>query len=80
MLGFVVGVRNTFYIIEVNLNYDNEDEVSVFSMMLDKAKVKIGSYLSKDEKIEIEKVLSYRIENKKGYMKVYYMLLEDITV
>ena len=71
---------NTFYIIEVELNYDSEDEASVFSRMLDKAKVKIGSYLSKDEKIEVERVLNYKIENNKGYMKVYYMLLEDITI
>lgn len=71
---------NTFYIIEVNLNYDDEDEASVFSRMLDKAKVKISSYLSKDEKIEIERVLDYKINDGIGYMKVYYMLLEDITI
>jgi len=71
---------NTFYVIEVNLDYENEDEASVFSRMLDKAKLKISSYLSKDEKIEIERVLKYKIGNNKGYMKVYYMLLEDITV
>jgi len=71
---------NTFYIIEVDLEYNDEDEASVFSLMLDKAKVKIGSYLSKDEKIEVERVLNYKIEKNRGYMKVYYMLLEDITV
>lgn len=71
---------NTFYIIEVSLDYYDEDEASVFSRMLDKAKVKIGSYLSKEEKIEVERILNYKIEGNKGYMKVYYMLLEDITV
>ena len=71
---------NTFYIIEVNLNYSEEDEASVFSTMLDKAKVKVGSYLSKGEKIEIERVLDYKINDGVGYMKIYYMLLEDITI
>lgn len=71
---------NTFYVIEVNLDYEYEDEASVFSKMLDKAKIKISSYLSKDEKIEIERVLNYKIEDNKGYMKIYYMLLEDITI
>ncbi len=71
---------NTFYIIEVNLDYEGMDEASVFSRMLDKAKVKIGENISKDEKIEIERVLDYKIEENKGYMKVYYMLLEDITI
>lgn len=71
---------NTFYIIEVNLDYNEDDEASVFSRMLDRAKVKISSYLSKGEKVEIERVLNYKIENNKGYMKVYYMLLEDITI
>ena len=71
---------NTFYIINVEYEYDELDEVEVFSKMLDKAKIKIGTYLSKDEKIEIEKVLNYKIDKNKGNMKVYYMLLEDITI
>ena len=71
---------NTFYIIDVNVEYINEDEAAVFAKMLDKAKLKISSYLSKDEKIEIERVLSYKIGDNNGYMKVYYMLLEDITI
>lgn len=71
---------NTFYIIEVNLNYSDEDEASAFSKMLDKAKLRIASYLSKDEKIEIERVLDYKINAGIGYMKIYYMLLEDITI
>ena len=71
---------NTFYIIDVELKHDNEDEASIFSKMLDKAKVKIGSYLSKGEKIEIERVLNYSITENDGKMKVYYMLLEDITI
>lgn len=71
---------NTFYMIEVQVDYIDEDEALVFSKMLDKAKVKISSYLSKDEKIEIERVVNYSINNNKGYMKVYFMLLEDITI
>ena len=71
---------NTFYIIDVSLEYNEEDEASIFSKMLDKAKVKIASYLSKGEKIEIERVLRYSIGESKGEMKVYYMLLEDITI
>ena len=71
---------NTFYIIDVEIDNDNEDEALIFSKMLDKAKVKISEYLSKDEKIEIERVLNYSIEEEKSKMKVYYMLLEDITI
>ena len=48
--------------------------------LLDKAKVKISENLSKGEKIEVERVLNYQIREKEGEMKVYYMLLEDITV
>lgn len=71
---------NTFYVIEVSLEYDEEDEASIFSKLLDKAKVKISTYLSKGEKIEIERVLRYSLNGNKGEMKVYYMLLEDITI
>ena len=71
---------NTFYVINVEYDFSELDEAEVFSRMLDKAKKKIGTYLSKDEKIEIEKVLDYKIEENKGYMRVYYMLLEDITI
>lgn len=71
---------NTFYIIEVELKHNNEDEAIVFSKMLDKTKFKISGYLSNGEKIEIERVLNYSINEKEGKMKVYYMLLEDITI
>lgn len=71
---------NTFYVIDVELNESCDDEAMVFSKMLDKAKVKIGEYLSKNEKIEIERVLNYSIEENTSRMKVYYMLLEDITI
>lgn len=71
---------NTFYVIDVEVDVVNEDEASVFSKMIDKAKLKISSYLSKDEKIEIERILNYKIDNNRGCMKVYYMLLEDITI
>lgn len=71
---------NTFYIIEVDYSFDEEDDASVFSEMLDKANVKISGYLSRGEKIEIERVLDYKISENKGYMKIYYMLLEDITI
>lgn len=71
---------NTFYVVDVEVDYLYEDEASVFSKMLDKAKIKISKNLSKGESIEIERVLNYKIENNKGKMKVYYMLLEDITI
>ena len=71
---------NTFYMIEVSLNHDEEDTAIVFSKMLDKAKLKISEYISKGERIEIERVLNYSIDDKEGKMKVYYMLLEDITI
>ena len=71
---------NTFYIIDVKIEHDCEDEAVVFSKMLDKAKLKISGQLSKEEKIEIERVLNYSINDKEGRMKVYYMLLEDITI
>jgi similar to stage IV sporulation protein len=71
---------NTFYVIDVEIDNKGEDEAIVFSNMLDKAKNKISSYLSKGEKIEIERILNYSIDKNKGKMKVYYMLLEDITI
>lgn len=71
---------NTFYIINVDCEYSELDEAEVFSLMLDKAKKKIGTYLSKGESIEIERVLNYEINDNNGKMKVYYMLLEDITI
>lgn len=71
---------NTFYIIDVLLDHEDNDEAVIFSKMLDKAKVKIGTYLSKGEKIEIERVLNYSIGERQSKMKVYYMLLEDITI
>ena len=71
---------NTFYVIDVLLDHEENDEAVIFSKMLDKAKVKIGTYLSKGEKIEIERVLNYSIGDKQSKMKVYYMLLEDITI
>lgn len=73
-------LANTFYVIDVDIKHDNDDQASVFSKMLDKAKTKIGSYLSKNEKIEIERILNYSITENNGKMKVYYMLLEDITI
>lgn len=80
-VGTIGGVfANTFYVIDVEVENDSEDEAVVFSKMLDKAKYKIGSYISKDEKIEIERILSYSIDKEVGRMKVYYMLLEDITI
>ena len=71
---------NTFYIIDVEVERNDEDEAIVFSNMLDKAKTRISSYLSREEKIEIERVLNYSIDENIGKMKVYYMLLEDITI
>ena len=71
---------NTFYVIDVEVQHDNEDEAVVFSKMLDKAKIKINENLSKNEKIEIERVLHYSISDSVGKMKIYYMLLEDITI
>lgn len=71
---------NTFYVIDVEVQHNNEDEAVVFSKMLDKAKIKINENLSKNEKIEIERVLHYSISDSVGEMKIYYMLLEDITI
>lgn len=71
---------NTFYVIDVEMSCENMDEAEVFSKMLDKAKKKISGYLSKNEKIEIERIMNYKIGNSIGKMKVYYMLLEDITI
>ena len=69
---------STFYVIDVKVEGDYVDEATMFSNMLDKAKRKISENLSKDEKIEIERVLDYSINE--GNMKVYYMLLEYITI
>jgi similar to stage IV sporulation protein len=71
---------NTFYVIDVEIIHNGEDDASVFSKMLDKARIRVSEYLSKDENIEIERVLNYAIDKTNGKMKVYYMLLEDITI
>lgn len=71
---------NTFYVINVEIEGGCTDEAAIFSNMLDKAKRKISENISKYEKIEIERILDYSINEGKGKMKVYYMLLEDITI
>ena len=71
---------NTFYIIDVEIKEKLVDEAVMFSRLLDMAKVEIGKCLSRNEKIEVERILEYSIGENVSVMKVYYMLLEDITI
>lgn len=72
---------NTFYIIEVSKIFEEEiDEAEAFLELLQMSKKKIGENLSKGESIEKEMKLEFNIYNNEGYLKMYYMLLEDITI
>ena len=69
---------STFYYIEVKTDLIL-DEVSMYSYLLDKARVEVSKNINSDEEyIESEKVLISDL--KSGYLKVYYVLYEDITI
>ena len=69
---------STFYYIEVSVNCDLDD-ASKQALLLDKARNEVSKNInSDDEYIESENVLKNDIKN--GYMKIYYVLYEDITI
>ena len=69
---------STFYYIEVKCDSDI-DSASKYAYLLDKARYEVGKNLnSNDEYIESENILVSDIN--KGYMKIYYVLYEDITI
>lgn len=69
---------STFYYIEVSCELDL-DSASKQAYLLDKARKEVSKNLnSEDEYIESENVLVNDIN--KGYMKIYYVLYEDITI
>jgi hypothetical protein len=79
----VVGVNgkvfaSTFYYIEVSCTL-SLDIASKQAYLLDKARNEVSKNLnSEDEYIESENVLVNDLD--KGYMKIYYVLYEDITI
>ena len=69
---------STFYYIEVRCNYDLDD-ASKQAYLFDLARKKVSENInSDDEYIESEIVLVNDLKN--GYMKIYYVLYEDITI
>ena len=67
----------TFYYVEVNCK--REDEAATLACLLDSARYEVGKNLnSDDEYIESENILVNDIN--RGYLKVYYVLYEDITI
>ena len=69
---------STFYYIEVKSEVDM-DEASKQAYLLNLARNKVSENLnSDDEYIESENVLVNDLNN--GYMKIYYVLYEDITI
>ena len=70
---------HTFYFINVSVKNDG-DEANVFSLLLYLAKLEISKELSYGEKIIREQILSYNLDEEVSTMKIYYVLLEDITI
>lgn len=69
---------STFYYIEVKTDA-NMDEASKQAYLLNLARNKVSENInSDDEYIESENVLINDLKN--GYMKIYYVLYEDITI
>jgi hypothetical protein len=68
----------TFYYVEVDTNLDL-DYPSKQAYLLDVARKKVSVNLnSEEEYIQSENILVNNLE--KGYMKIYYVLYEDITI
>jgi hypothetical protein len=69
---------STFYYVEVSSNAILDD-ASKQALLLDRARSEVSKNInSEDEYIESENVLINDLNN--GYMKVYYVLYEDITI
>lgn len=69
----------TYYFIEVNDTYKKSDEVEVYSTLLDKARKEVSKNINSDrEYIKEENILVCDLSNQ--YLKIYYVLYEDITI
>ena len=69
---------STFYYVEVSSSA-SMDEASKQAFLLDKARNEVSKNInSDDEYIESETILINDLKN--GYMKIYYVLYEDITI
>lgn len=69
---------STFHYIEVSTT-NNMDDASKQAYLLDLARSKVSENInSHDEYIESETILVNDLKN--GYMKIYYVLYEDITI
>lgn len=81
----VVGVEGQVYaytwtIVEVEDGLrQNEEEVELLTRLIDRASNLIASQFYKEEKIMEEKVLSYKIIDNIGYLKIHFTCLEDIS-
>lgn len=68
----------TYYFIDITLSND-DNELNKYFDMLDRARYEISKNLNSDEEyIEKESIITYDLES--GYMRVYYVLYEDITI
>lgn len=68
---------STFYYVEVNCK--KEDDASTLACLLDNSRYIVSKNInSDDEYIESEMILKQDLKN--GYLKVYYVLYEDITI
>ena len=70
---------STYYFIEVHIDSVNDDVLENYVYLLDLARSKVSENINSDkEYIEKESILVSDLEC--GYMKVYYVLYEDITI
>ncbi len=80
-----VGVEGQVYaytwtIVEVEDSLNkNEEEVELLNRLIDRASTLVASQFNKEEKILEEKVLSYKIIDNIGYLKLHLTCLEDIS-
>lgn len=76
--GQVYAYTWTIVELEGKLN-KNEEEVELLTRLIDNASTLIGSSFYKEEKILEEKILSYKIIDNIGYLKIHFTCLEDIA-
>ena len=69
----------TYYFVEVSLSNPLNEEIENYVSLLDMARKEVYRNINSDaEYIEKESILVQDL--KSGYMKVYYVLYEDITI
>lgn len=70
---------STYYFIEVILDKKSDDKMENYLTLLTRAREQVGKNINSDkEYIEKENILISDLNE--GYMKVYYVLYEDITI